>query len=68
MATFYMVYVDGSSTPTKEHTTLASAELEAKRLSETLQKKAFVLCTIKSFQVNKFTVEDCRPDPYELPF
>lgn len=58
---FLMVYVEGEHTPTYKHNDLASAEKEAKRLAETLNKKAFVLCSIKSFEVNKFTVRDCRP-------
>lgn len=68
MATFYMVYVEGSSTPAYQHTSLISAEIEAKRLAQNLNKKAFVLTTIKSFEVNQFKVEDCRPNPDELPF
>lgn len=41
----------------------------AKRLAEILNKKAYVLCSIKSFEVNKFTVKDCRPTQGDdLPF
>lgn len=40
---FYMVYVDGQNSPTYKHDTKESAETEAKRLSEKLGKKAFVL-------------------------
>ena len=48
---------------------LTSAETEAKRLAESLNRKAYVLCSIKSFEINKFTVRDCRPAPGDdLPF
>ena len=65
---FFMVYVENGLTPTYKHETLASAEIEAKRLSKKLGQKAFVLCTIKSFEVNEFTISDCRPGTEELPF
>lgn len=68
MATFYMVYVEGQYTPAYQHPTLSSAETEAKRLAQTLNKKAYVLATVKSFEVNVFKVEDCRPNHDELPF
>jgi hypothetical protein len=64
---FFMVYVENGSTPTYKHETLASAETEAKRLSKRLGQKAFVLCTLKSFQITEFTINDCRPE-LELPF
>lgn len=64
---FFMVYVENGSTPTYKHETLASAEEEAKRLSKKLGQKAFVLCTLKSFQITEFTINDCRPE-LELPF
>lgn len=65
--TFFMVYVESSSTPTYKHETLEAAETEAKRLSKMLGKKAWVLCTLKSFQIVEFEVKDCRPE-LELPF
>ncbi len=67
MESFFMVYLEGERTPTYKHNSLPSAEAEAKRLVKEHGKKAFVLCTIKSFELNEFIVEDCRPD-YELPF
>jgi hypothetical protein len=66
--TFFMVFVENESTPTYKHETLASAETEAKRLSKMLGKKAWVLCTLKSFQIVEFEVKDCRPNTEELPF
>lgn len=65
---FYMVYLDGMNTPACKHPSLESAENEAKRLAEAHNKRAYVLCSIKSFEVNKFTVKDCRPEESELPF
>ena len=66
---FYMVYMEGSGNPNHRHATLDGAETEAKRLSKLFQKKTYVLCTIKSFEVNEFTVQDCRPPiSDELPF
>ncbi len=67
---FYMVYVEGNDAPAYKHFSLTDAETEAKRLAELLNKKAYILCTIKSFEVNKFNIEDCRPkqNTDELPF
>lgn len=65
--TFFMVYVEDGTSPTYKHITLEAAETEAKRLSKMLGKKAWVLCTLKSFQIVEFEVKDCRPE-LELPF
>ncbi|WP_259295885.1 hypothetical protein [Bacteroides xylanisolvens] len=66
---FFMVYVEGEHTPAYKHSDLTSAETEAKRLAESLNRKAYVLCSIKSFEVNKFMVRDCRPTlGDDLPF
>jgi hypothetical protein len=65
---FFMVYVEGSRTPSYKHYSIESAEQEAKRLAKTLNKKAFVLCSLKSFEIVEFKVEDCRPNDSELPF
>lgn len=64
---FFMVYVQGEHTPTRKHLSLSDAEQEAKRLAKLLNKKAYVLCSLKSFEINEFKIEDCRPDD-ELPF
>lgn len=63
-----MVYLENERTPTFKHSTLASAEAEAKRLAKQFGKKAVVLCSIKSFEIVEFKEEDCRPDMDELPF
>ena len=63
---FFMVYLENERTPAYKHTTLESAETEAKRLSKQYEKKAFVLCSLKSFELVEFKVEDCRPDFLDL--
>lgn len=64
---FFMVYLQDERTPTYKHATLDGAEQEAKRLSKLYGKKAFVLCSLKSFEIVEFKETDCRPDS-ELPF
>jgi hypothetical protein len=64
---FFMVYLENESTPTFRHATLELAETEAKRLSKLHNKKAYVLCSLKSFQLSEFVVTDMRPDDF-LPF
>lgn len=64
---FFMVYLQDERTPTYRHATLDGAEQEAKRLSKLYGKKAFVLCSLKSFEIVEFKETDCRPD-MELPF
>lgn len=65
---FFMVFLEGERTPTYRHSTLDGAETEAKRLSKQYGKKSFVLCSLKSFEINEFTIKDCRPDIDDLPF
>jgi hypothetical protein len=49
--------------------TIDITRTEAKRLAKMLDRKAYVLCSIKSFEVNHFVVEDCLPDIGDkLPF
>lgn len=67
MNTFYMVYLEGGNSPEFKHRTLEDAEQEAKRLSKLLKKRAYILVTVKSFELNEFKIEDCRPDA-DLPF
>ena len=66
-APFFMVYVEGERNPAFTHSSLESAENEAKRLAELTNKTSFVLCSLKSFKLNKFIVDDCRPSD-DLPF
>ena len=65
---FFMVYLANGNNPTYMHTSLSSAEAEAKRLAKKTNRKAYVLCSIKSFEVNEFNIEDCRPETDDLPF
>lgn len=65
---FFMVYLENQNTPSRQHKTLNEAEEEAKRLSKLFGKKAFVLCSLKSFEILEFKITDCRPDDDELPF
>lgn len=66
---FFMVYMEGRQNPTCRHKTIESAEKEAKRLAEVHGLKTFVLCTLKSFKVNKFDVQNCTPPDFDnLPF
>lgn len=66
--TFYMVYVQDGNTPTYKHSNIEDAEKEAKRLAKLLNKKAFILCSLKSFELNEFVIQDHRPDGDDLPF
>jgi len=65
---FFMVYMENCSTPTYRHATIEGAENEAKRLAKLHNRKTFVLCAIKSFEIIEFKIEDCRPEIDELPF
>jgi len=65
---FFMVYVENERTPTYKHATLNGAEEEAKRLSKQLGKKAYILCSLKSFELQEFKINDCRPEVDDLPF
>lgn len=62
-----MVFVENGNNPICRYSTIELAEAEAKRLSKKLGKKAWVLSTIKSFEINEFLIKDCRPDMC-LPF
>ena len=65
---FFMVYVEDNESPKYKHATLVGAENEAKRLAELTGKKVFVLTTLKKIYVEKFKIEDARPDIDDLPF
>jgi len=65
---FYMVFVEGERTPAVRYSVPMFAEREAKRLSKLTGKKAFVLCSLKSFEIKEFEVVDCRPKIDDLPF
>jgi hypothetical protein len=65
---FYMVYLENERVPTYRHATLKGAEIEAQRLAKQYGKKAFVLCSVKSFEIVEFQINDCRPELEDLPF
>jgi hypothetical protein len=65
--TFYMVYLENGDSPTHRHSTFEGAEREAKRLCKITNKKAYVLCSLKSIEIYEFREVDLRPDN-ELPF
>ena len=65
--TFYMVYVQDQEAPVFKHNSLEAAEEEAKRLATFLKKKAFILCSLKAFELNIFKESDLRPSN-DLPF
>ncbi len=51
MDKFYMVYVEGMSTPSKKWETLEEAEAEASRLCDKERKKTFVLESIQKYEL-----------------
>lgn len=64
-----MVFVEGGDAPRYKHLTLEAAEEEAKRLARMTRKKVYVLCTLKSFEIKEFEVQDCCPFNFDsLPF
>ena len=63
-----MVFLEDGGAPTYKHDSLLSAENEAKRLTKLTGRKAYVLCTVKSIQINEFTEVDMMPEIPELPF
>lgn len=65
---FFMVFVEGERTPAVRYSVPILAENEAKRLSKLTGKKAFVLCSLKSFEIKDFEIKDCRPKIDDLPF
>lgn len=65
--TFYMLYAENQAMPTFKHTTYDSALTEAKRLSETLQLKIFILEARQSIKSTKFEIITLQKED-ELPF
>lgn len=54
-APFYMVYVEGQSSPTYKHGTMESATKEADRLAKSLNKKSFVLAAVMEIRPEVIT-------------
>ena len=70
-AAFYMVFVDGATNPTFQHATLGSAVKEAKRLSEKLNRKSYILVPVSKVVPVVSTTEaalDESDKVVELPF
>ena len=70
-AAFYMVFVDGATNPTYQHATLESAVKEAKRLSEKLNRKSYILVPASKVVPVVSTTEaalDESDKVVELPF
>lgn len=65
---FFMVFIENGGAPTYRHATLNLAEQEAKRLAKLTGEKAFVLCSLKAFEVIEFKESDYRPETEDLPF
>lgn len=67
---FYMIYLEGCSNPTYKHDTFHAAEIEAKRLSSTHDRKAYILKTYRSIEVKKEydIFKMGKPDEDALPF
>ena len=64
-----MVFVEGEHTPSCKHTSIESAEMEAKRLTEQTKKTSYVLASVKSISLpEKFIVADVRPEGQDLPW
>jgi hypothetical protein len=63
-----MVYLEGERTPVFKHEDVDRATTEAQRLARTHRKKAFVLCTIKSIELDEFKTEDLRPNKEDDDF
>ena len=54
-APFYMVYVEGQSSPTYKHGTMESATKEADRLAKSLNKQSFVLAAVMEIRPEVIT-------------
>ena len=54
-APFYMVYVEGQSSPTRKHGTMESATKEADRLAKSLNKESFVLAAVMEIRTEIVT-------------
>ena len=65
---FFMVYMEDGHAPTYRHATINLAEEEAKRLAKKFNKKTYVLCSLKSFEISEFVEKNCKPEIDDLPF
>ena len=65
---FWMVFVEGGYGPSFKHTTYESALTESMRLTEKLNKPAYVLQSVSKVQQEKFKITKMEPFADELPF
>jgi hypothetical protein len=61
MERFYMVYVEGASTPSKKYESLSEAEKEAERLCIKENKKTFILRSAIKFELQNVVRTDLSP-------
>lgn len=62
---FYMIYVEGQNSPTRQHLTYQDAKKEAERLARVMHKKTYILGTIECLEVNDIISTKCNVN--ELP-
>lgn len=62
--TFYMVYAEGQSTPTKKYVHMGEAKKEAKRLCKMLNVEVYVMAAFYSCEVKEFVEHSFN----DLPF
>lgn len=64
-APFYMVYVEGRTSPTKRHKTFESASAEVERLFKAMNQNAYVLSACMKIEteqiVHKTSIENMEP-------
>lgn len=63
---FYMIYVEGQNSPTRQHLTYEDARYEAERLARLMHRKTYILGTIECLEINDIKTTNCCVDP--LPF
>ena len=63
---FYMIYVEGQNSPTRQHLTYQDAKQEAERLTRKMHKKTYILGTIECLEVND--IISTKRNVNELPF
>lgn len=63
-STFYMVYAEGQSSPTKKYSHMGDAKKEAKRLCKELGVECYVMAAFYSCEVREFVEHEYD----DLPF
>lgn len=65
---FFMIYVEGESSPTFKHLSYESAVTEAKRLARAFKKKVYILHATKYFELNEFKEVNLIQEDPDVPF